>query len=82
MIFTVVCALILCDEASAYTMTGLAAVFGFTSLCCLGIYTVTLKNSAIALNESNEHSDDYTAQSEKASKKEASDEKLPLKMPE
>jgi len=81
MIFTVISALILCDEASAYSMTGLAAVFAFTGLCCLGIYTVTLKNSAIALNQDKGQSDDYTAQSEQANK-EASDEKLPLKVTE
>jgi len=60
MIFTVICALILLDEASAYSWSGLAAVMAFTGLCVLGIYTVTLKTSSTAPAPSDELSDNFT----------------------
>ena len=37
MIFTVVCALVIMDEASAYNVGGLLSIFGGTALCMIGI---------------------------------------------
>ena len=37
MIFTVVCALVIMDEASAYNVAGLLSIFGGTALCMIGI---------------------------------------------
>jgi len=48
MIFTVVCALVLLEEAEAYTAVGLASILSCTALCVLGIYVVTLKTNYMA----------------------------------
>ena len=48
MIFTVVCALTLLEEADAYSAGGLASIIGCTGFCVLGVYVVTLKSNYIS----------------------------------
>lgn len=45
MVFTVVCALVLLDEAGAYSTSGLISILACTGLCIIGIYVVTLKSN-------------------------------------
>mmetsp|Transcript_9985 Transcript_9985/g.12524 ORF Transcript_9985/g.12524 Transcript_9985/m.12524 type:complete len:93 (-) Transcript_9985:266-544(-) len=51
MIFTVVCALILLQEADAYSTSGLGLVLSCTALCVLGIYVVTLKSNLVIASQ-------------------------------
>ena len=48
MIYTVVCALVLMDEASAYSGLGLTSIFGGTALCMVGIQVIACKTNYLA----------------------------------
>ena len=59
MIFTIICALVLLDEADAYTKTGLLWIFGTVALMIAGIQVITWKtNSLSAIDAADSDADD------------------------
>ena len=48
MIFTIICALVLLDEAEAYTKSGLLWILGTVALMIAGIQVITWKTNVLA----------------------------------
>ena len=81
MIYTVVCALVLMDEASAYSGLGLTSIFGGTALCMVGIQVIACKTNYLASYDqkfiSNEVRTRSDSQDDELLKEEKTDDTLP-----
>lgn len=58
MIFTIICALVLLDEAEAYTKTGLLWIFGTVALMIAGIQVMAWKTNKLADIDAESDEDD------------------------